>query len=110
MCPLPTWKERLVRNHIEANLFEKMDYPALHRIAKLSPAQFNRAFKATFGMAAERYVLHRRIEAACKLLLQTAFPSYRVGIECGFFDGPHFSREFRKVVGENPAHWRKAHA
>jgi AraC-like DNA-binding protein len=27
---------------------------------------------------------------------------------CGFFDAFHFSREFKKVVGQSPSAWRAA--
>jgi hypothetical protein len=73
----------------------------------LSSGQFCRAFKCTFGMPAHVYLMHRRIEVAQGLMLRTNAPLSEIALRCGMSDQAHFTRTFRRVVGETPCLWRR---
>ena len=79
----------------------------LARLLGLSPSQFCRAFKCTFGVPPRDYMLRRRIEVAQALMLTTPAPLSAIALRCGMCDQPHFTRSFHRIVGETPYAWRR---
>jgi AraC family transcriptional regulator len=105
---LPAWQARKICAHVEANLSGKIAIRQLARLLRLSPGHFCRAFKCTFGVSPRDYVLRRRVEVAQGLMLTTSEPLSSIAIRCGICDQPHFTRCFRRVVGETPHAWRRS--
>jgi AraC family transcriptional regulator len=104
---LPAWQARRVFAHVEANLCRRIPVQELARLLSLSASHFCRAFKCTFGVSPRDYVLRRRIEVAQALMLTTSEPLSSIAVRCGMCDQPHFTRSFRRVVGETPYTWRR---
>jgi AraC family transcriptional regulator len=94
--------------HIEANLGTPMRNKDLATVARLSEYHFNVAFRSSLGEAPHGYIIRRRVERAQGLMLSTEKPLAEIALECGLTDQAHFSRLFRKIVGESPAVWRRA--
>jgi AraC family transcriptional regulator len=107
---LAPWQVRKVSAYIEAHLDSTVDTPALASLVKLSVFHFCRAFQASFGESPHTYVMRRRVECAQGLMLQTKSPLAQIAIECGLSDQAHFSKSFRRFVGESPGAWRRARA
>jgi AraC-like DNA-binding protein len=105
---LPAWQARRLVSHVNTNLSRRIPVQELARLLGLSASHFCRAFKCTFGVAPRLYVLRRRIEAAQGLMLTTPEPLSSIAIRCGLCDQPHFTRSFRRIVGETPYMWRRA--
>jgi AraC family transcriptional regulator len=105
---LPTWQARRVFVHVEANLCRRIPIRELAGLLNLSTSHFCRAFKCTFGVSPRDYVLRRRIEVAQGLMLTTSEPLVSIAVRCGMCDQPHFTRSFRRIVGETPYMWRRA--
>ncbi len=80
----------------------------LATLVRLSPAHFSRAFRNSFGCSPLEYVTRRRMERAQGLMLSTDTPLSQIALDCGLADQAHFSRLFRRVVGETPRAWRRA--
>lgn len=72
----------------------------------LSVSQFDRRFKATFGMTPREYVLRVRVDAAIHLLVTTSRAVSRIAADCGFYDQSSFGKQFRKRAGTTPADYR----
>ena len=104
---LPTWQTRRVIAHVEANLSRRIHVRELARILGLSASHFCRAFKCSFGAAPRDYVLRRRVEVAQALMLTTSEPLSSIAASCGMCDQQHFTRSFRRIVGETPSTWRR---
>ena len=104
---LPAWQTRRIIGHVEANLSRKILVQDLARLLDLSASYFCRAFKCTFGVSPRVYVLRRRIEVAQGLMLTTSEPLSSIAVRCGMCDQPHFTRSFRRIVGETPYMWRR---
>jgi AraC family transcriptional regulator len=104
---LAGWQAKRVEAHIDVNLARKVLIDDLARLVGLSSGQFCRAFKCTFGMPAHVYLMHRRIEVAQGLMLRTNAPLSEIALRCGMSDQAHFTRTFRRVVGETPCLWRR---
>jgi AraC family transcriptional regulator len=107
---LAPWQVRSVLAHIEANLAVSIRNKDLAVVAGLSEFHFNVAFRRSIGRSPHVYVVRRRMELAQGLMLSTDKTLSEIAAECGFADQPHFTRLFRRAVGESPAAWRRPRA
>lgn len=105
---LAPWQVRRITAYIESNLGRSLRSGDLAALVRLSPAHFSRTFRNTFGCSPLEYVTRRRMERAQGLMLATDVPLAQIALDCGLADQAHFSRLFRKVVGECPRAWRRA--
>jgi AraC family transcriptional regulator, arabinose operon regulatory protein len=77
-------------------------------VAHVSGPHLRRLFRQHLSATPRAWVRRQRLLLAQELLSR---PSARVGevaTACGFSDIYHFSREFRRQVGQAPSQWRKA--
>jgi AraC family transcriptional regulator len=105
---LVAWKKRRLTAYIDANLTDAIPVSDLAALLDLSESHFSRAFRCTFGTSAHEYVTRRRIEVAQSLMLRSREPLCAIALRCGLCDQSHFSRVFRRIVGETPCAWRRA--
>lgn len=70
----------------------------------LSPRQLERLFKTQVGLSPKRFARVMRIRQTRDALkqLEAAHSLTQVAHDHGFFDQPHFIREFKSVVGMTP--------
>jgi len=101
------WQSRRLAAHVDANLTGKIVIKDLAESLDISVGHFCRAFKRTFGMPARIWIRHRRIELAQGLMLTTGASLNEIALSCGMSDQSHFTRSFRRIVGETPASWRQ---
>jgi AraC family transcriptional regulator len=101
------WQSRRLAAHVDANLAGKIVIKDLAASLDLSVGHFCRAFKRTFGMPARIWIRHRRIELAQGLMLTTGASLSEIALSCGMSDQSHFTRSFRRIVGESPSSWRQ---
>ncbi|MCX7887776.1 MAG: AraC family transcriptional regulator [Verrucomicrobiae bacterium] len=106
--PVPENLER-VRSHIEDHFGSVLTNSQLARLAGLSEAAFNRAFKQHFGNTPARFVTETRVREAARLLLQTDQTIDEIAEQTGFPNRAYFSRVFKKVTDESPAEFRRKH-
>lgn len=92
--------------YLEAQMPAKVELATLAQLAGLSQSHYNRAFKASTGLAPYQWQLQARVERAKDLLLNTNDRLDEVAEATGFADAVHFGRTFRKVTGATPAAWR----
>ncbi|HEX8833023.1 MAG TPA: helix-turn-helix transcriptional regulator, partial [Abditibacteriaceae bacterium] len=76
---------------------------------ELSPDYFTRCFRRTYGTPPRRWMLEKRIESAAVRLLESNLNISQVAHELGYADVFLFSRQFKSVLGESPAHYRGRH-
>jgi AraC family transcriptional regulator len=105
---LPAWKKRRVTAYIDAHLSERIRVADLAELLDLSESHFCRAFRGTFETSAHEYVTRRRIEVAQSLMLESRESLCAIALRCGLADQSHFTRVFRRIVGETPDVWRRA--
>jgi AraC-like DNA-binding protein len=106
--PLPENLER-VRRHIEEHFGSVLTNRQLAKLAGLSEAGLNRAFRRHFGTPPTRYVIEMRVREAARLLLQTDQTIDEIAGQTGFPNRAYFSRVFNKVTAEAPAGFRRKH-
>lgn len=68
----------------------------------VSQGHLSRTFKKAVGVSLEQYVIERRIERACHLLLNPANRISEVAEKCDFCNATYFARVFRKTIGCSP--------
>ncbi len=101
------WQSRRLAAHVDANLTGKIVIRDLAGSLDMSVGHFCRAFKRTFGMPARIWIRRRRIELAQGLMLTTGASLSDIALSCGMSDQSHFTRSFRRIVGETPSSWRQ---
>jgi AraC family transcriptional regulator len=104
---LAGWQIARVRAFIDKNLHRSIHTQDLSAIARRSPAHFSRAFKLTFGEPPHAYVVKRRLEKACHLMMTSSASLSQIALGVGFSDQAHLCRLFRQAFGQSPASWRR---
>ena len=105
---LSTWRAQRVAAHIETNLSGTIRVRDLAHLVGLSNSYFCHAFKRRYGATVHVYLTRRRIEVAQQLMLSTTGSLSEIALTCGMSDQAHFTRAFRRVVGETPNRWRQS--
>jgi transcriptional regulator GlxA family with amidase domain len=105
---LSSLQARLALAYIESNLESKLETRAIAKAVALSKSHFGRAFKVCVGCSPMTYVSIRRVELAKRLLICTRQRLTDIALACGFFDQPHFNRQFVRSVGMSPGSWRRS--
>lgn len=106
---LAGWQIARVRAFIEENLDGNIDTRDLSAVARRSPAHFSRSFKRAFGEPPHAYVIKRRLERACHLMVTTPESLSQIALSVGFSDQSHLCRLFQRAFGQSPSIWRRHH-
>jgi AraC-like DNA-binding protein len=104
---LAAWQILRVRAYIDGNLHRTIHTRDLSAVARRSPAHFSRKFKLAVGEPPHAYVVRRRLERACHLMITSAEPLSEIALSVGFSDQAHLCRLFRQAFGQSPASWRR---
>jgi AraC family transcriptional regulator len=104
---LAEWQARRLAAYIEANLTGRVCTKDLAILLGFSTSHFCRTFRCTFGVPPHAYINRRRVEFAQRLMLTTSETLSQIALRCGMSDQSHFTRLFRRMVGETPYLWRR---
>ncbi len=104
---LAAWQILRVRAYIDSNLHRTIHIRDLSAVARRSPAHFSRKFKLAVGESPHAYVVSRRLERACHLMMTSAASLSEIALSVGFSDQAHLCRLFRQAFGQSPARWRR---
>jgi AraC-like DNA-binding protein len=104
---LPAWARERLQRFIDAHLHRRLAIAELASSIGYSESYFFRTFKATFGSTPHAYVLMRRLERACELMLGTDDALCDIAVRCGLADQAHFTRRFRQAFDAPPGQWRR---
>ena len=106
---LAPWQRRKIDRYLREHLLRSVQIDELAEQIPLSVSHFCRAFKETFGDTPHTYLIWLRLETAKEMMLATAEPLSQIALASGFSDQAHFSKQFRRLVGETPTAWRRRH-
>jgi len=98
---------RQMQVYIDSHLYEDLHLDAL--AAKFGYAKMHliRLFREECGQTPIQYVLHKRMEAACKMLTGTVMPIGEIAVLLQYSSAQHFAAAFRKHTGVTPTQYRK---
>src|SRR5215475_6306025 len=106
---LPKHKLRRVAEFIEENLEHDLTLAEIAEIAELSPFHFARSFKQATGSTPIQFLMHRRVDLAKQLLVESELPIVEIGLRAGFKNQSHFTTLFRKITALTPKAYRNEH-
>jgi PAS domain S-box-containing protein len=94
-------------DYLKEHYAERLDVGRLAKLAGMSVRQFERRFNQTFRMNPRTYLVRMRVAIAAELLRTTDRRATEIALEVGFYDHSDFSRQFRRVMGVAPTHYRR---
>jgi len=104
---LAGWQMTRVRSYIDSNLHRTIHASDLSAVVRRSTSHFSRSFKQAFGEPPHAYIVRRRLEEACHLMLTSSASLSEIALNVGFSDQAHLSKLFRQAFGQSPANWRR---
>jgi AraC family transcriptional regulator len=107
---LAAWQILRVQSYIDSNLHRTIHIRDLSTVARRSPAHFSRKFKLAVGEPPHAFVVRRRLERACYLMITSVASLSEIALSVGFSDQAHLCRLFRQAFGQSPASWRRERA
>jgi len=105
----PPWADELrnlIQDHLDTNL--SLSLSAVASSLQVNPTYLSRAFAQYFdNLTFGDYIRKLRIEKAIQLLETSKHSLSEIAYLTGFSDQSHFTRIFKKLMGENPSDYRK---
>lgn len=92
--------------YMERHSADPLTLETLSRIAHVSPAGLNRAFRRILGRSPIDHLIRLRIARAERLLRHDACTITDIAFRVGFNDSNYFSRVFRRLTGQSPRAYR----
>jgi AraC family transcriptional regulator len=98
---------KYVVDYMQVNLDRSIHLEELATLLNMSQYHFCRLFKKSTGVSPHRFVIQQRVDRAKQMLRKSNHNILEVAIHCGFTDGSHLTRHFRKLVGVTPTAFRQ---
>jgi AraC-like DNA-binding protein len=95
--------------HVAAQFHHKIALESVAALCGLSLSQFCRVFRQEQGVSFAQFLLHYRIERACKGLACPGALAKEVAYSVGFNDLSYFTWAFKRQVGVCPSRYRPNH-
>lgn len=96
-----------VNRYIERNLHGDLSLTRLGEAMQLNPSYLSRQYKQTTGIGVSEYIMEVRLEAAKRLLTESALKIHEISAEVGFLTDATFYRCFKKAVRLTPQEYRE---
>jgi AraC-like DNA-binding protein len=97
----------VARDYIGAHFRETFSLAELAQLTGVHPAYLSRAFRRQTGETLSALVRRLRLEHASERLLRDTTSIGLIGLEAGFADHSHFTREFKRATGTTPQGYRE---
>jgi AraC family transcriptional regulator len=68
---------------------------------------FRKRFRLKTGVSPGRYIINRRVDAACEMLRMSKTQIGQIALALGYDSPFEFSAQFKKVTGVSPKHYRR---
>jgi two-component system response regulator YesN len=95
-------------SYIDSNFTDgSMSLQTTAAFAGLSPNRFSTLFSHEMGMTFIEYLIGKRMERACELLMTTDMKGFEIAYASGYNDPHYFSSTFKKLKGMSPMEYRK---
>lgn len=103
---LEPWQLRIAEETMLARIEQRLPISVVAQRCGISAVHFSRAFRRTTSETPHRWLMRRRLEKACALLVSTDETIADIALACGFSDQSHLTRTFSLLIGTTPASWR----
>jgi AraC family transcriptional regulator len=106
VAALPKWRVKRAIEYVEAHLGGPITLAELAGATGLTRMHFAAQFRIATGFRPHEYLLRKRIERACDLLLTSDASLVEIALSVGFQTQAHFTTVFKRFVGATPHRWR----
>ena len=79
----------------------------LASICGISESSLKRLFKKKFGLSVKKYIIQKKMNYACELLLLNRYSVNQIAEMCNFSDVYFFSKQFKSQTGISPTEYIK---
>jgi AraC family transcriptional regulator len=93
---------RQVLSFIEEHLADDLSLERIADVAGISATHLKVVFRGSMGLPVHRYVIHRRVERAKTLLMETDSSVAEIALAAGFSHQSHMARHMRRILGVAP--------
>ncbi|ANE46417.1 hypothetical protein SY83_09165 [Paenibacillus swuensis] len=98
-----------VKAYIDLHIESKITLRNTAHQFAFSPNYLGFLFKEETGIHFSEYVMERRLEKACELLLDPSLKIYEITDRIGYKNMIYFNRHFKEQFGMTPSDYRKKH-
>lgn len=102
----PDWLTEVLA-YIQANLTRPLSLRELSDIVDIPPRRLSAAIQREFGTSFREFLIRKRLDHACRLLIETNLGIGEIAARSGFSDHSHLTREFRKIIGVPPSEYTR---
>jgi AraC-like DNA-binding protein len=96
-----------IHRHVRENLGREISQPEIAASINLTPQAFSRFFRKATGQTFVGFVNILRINAVCRLLMETNQCITEIAMDCGYNNIANFNRQFMALKGMNPTQFRE---
>lgn len=93
---------------IDRNICGEIRLAEVAREAGVSPYHLSRCFAVSMGETLSDYVRKRRLQAACRRLIETRDSLSEVAYECGYSSQSAMNAAFRRLLDKTPLDYRRS--
>jgi AraC-like DNA-binding protein len=101
------WRLRRAIEFLEADIGADVGLDALSELVGLSPGHLTVLFRSGTGLPPHQWMMQRRLERACDLLMNPRVTITDAAMATGFASSQHLATVFRKRLGVTPTEWRR---
>lgn len=94
---------------IESHYHQPITITHVARILGIHRSHLSRSFTIETGQTVQAYLIEKRMEKACELLVYNNDPMYEIAHSVGYVNYEAFEKRFRKVQGMSPLEYRRLH-
>ncbi len=98
-----------IKKLIDSNYAQITGIDSITEQIGISSGYASRLFRQHTGESINGYLIHTRMVAAAKLLVNTPAGISQIAVQVGYANSPYFSSLFRKTYGCSPREWRERH-
>ena len=92
--------------YVNENYLEDISLSSMCDSMGYNVQYISRVFKTQVGMNFSTFLINKRIQKACSLLLSSDMTIQQIANEVGYSNMGFFYNSFKKIMGETPAEFR----
>lgn len=105
--PLVNSEMEIVKNHIDTSYETDIKIGEIAEQFHFSSSYLSRAFKKSYGMSPQNYLVEKRLSAAARLMKRHSFSPTAAANAVGYGDIYLFSKMFKRRYGVSPREYKK---